>query len=76
MPRLQQASPLDARCGEVGYVPKRGDLIWLAFQPQADHEQSGRRPALLDQSPQGATRIIAHHKAHKMSRRATGFMVS
>ena len=29
------------------YVPKRGDLIWLTFQPQAGHEQSGRRPALV-----------------------------
>ena len=31
----------------MGYVPKRGDLIWLTFQPQAGHEQSGRRPALV-----------------------------
>lgn len=27
-------------------VPKKGDLIWLNFNPQAGHEQSGRRPAL------------------------------
>ena len=47
MPRLQQVSPPDARCGEVDYVPKRGDLIWLTFQPKAGHEQSGRRPALV-----------------------------
>jgi mRNA interferase MazF len=30
-----------------GYVPKRGDLIWLDFNPQAGHEQAGRRPALV-----------------------------
>lgn len=29
------------------YVPDRGHLIWLEFQPQAGHEQSGRRPALV-----------------------------
>lgn len=29
------------------YVPDRGDLVWLSFDPQAGHEQSGRRPALV-----------------------------
>lgn len=29
------------------YVPGRGDLIWIEFMPQAGHEQSGRRPALV-----------------------------
>ena len=29
------------------YRPKRGDLIWLNFTPQAGHEQAGRRPALV-----------------------------
>jgi mRNA interferase MazF len=28
------------------YVPDRGDLVWLSFDPQAGHEQSGRHPAL------------------------------
>ncbi len=28
------------------YVPDRGDLVWLTFNPQAGHEQDGRRPAL------------------------------
>lgn len=30
-----------------GYVPESGDLIWLTFDPQAGHEQAGRRPALV-----------------------------
>jgi mRNA interferase MazF len=30
-----------------GYVPARGDLVWLNFDPQAGHEQSGRRPAVV-----------------------------
>ncbi len=29
------------------YVPQWGDLVWLTFTPQAGHEQSGRRPALV-----------------------------
>jgi len=29
------------------YVPEPGDFIWLTFDPQAGHEQAGRRPALV-----------------------------
>ncbi len=29
------------------YVPSRGDIVWLNFNPQAGHEQAGRRPALV-----------------------------
>lgn len=29
------------------YVPKRGDIIWLNFNPQAGHEQAGKRPAIV-----------------------------
>ena len=29
------------------YVPAAGDLVWLTFDPQAGHEQRGRRPALI-----------------------------
>jgi mRNA interferase MazF len=29
------------------YVPDVGDFIWLEFDPQAGHEQGGRRPALV-----------------------------
>lgn len=28
------------------YCPKRGDVVWLSFVPQAGHEQAGHRPAL------------------------------
>lgn len=31
----------------AAYVPARGDLVWLEFDPQAVHEQAGRRPALV-----------------------------
>jgi mRNA interferase MazF len=29
------------------YVPDRGDAVWIQFNPQAGHEQAGRRPALV-----------------------------
>jgi mRNA interferase MazF len=29
------------------YVADRGDAVWLEFDPQAGHEQTGRRPALV-----------------------------
>ena len=31
----------------MAFVPDRGHLIWLTFNPQAGHEQAGRRPALV-----------------------------
>ena len=29
------------------YVPERGHLVWLTFDPQAGHEQAGTRPAVV-----------------------------
>ncbi len=29
------------------YVPGTGDLVWVTLDPQAGHEQGGRRPALI-----------------------------
>ena len=29
------------------YVPQRGDLVWIDFDPQAGHEQRARRPAVV-----------------------------
>src|SRR5687768_13986885 len=29
------------------YVPAKGDLITVTFDPQSGHEQKGRRPALV-----------------------------
>lgn len=31
----------------VARVPDRGDVVWLTFNPQAGHEQAGRRPAVV-----------------------------
>jgi mRNA interferase MazF len=29
------------------YVPQKGDLVVVSFDPQSGHEQRGRRPALV-----------------------------
>jgi mRNA interferase MazF len=41
----------------MAYIPERGDAIWLNFNPQAGHEQAGRRPALV-LSPQAYNRKV------------------
>jgi mRNA interferase MazF len=34
--------------GRAGtYAPDRGDIVWATFDPQAGHEQAGRRPAVV-----------------------------
>jgi mRNA interferase MazF len=29
------------------YVPQCGDVVWVTLNPQAGHEQAGRRPAVV-----------------------------
>jgi len=29
------------------YVPRCGDVVWIDLNPQAGHEQAGRRPAVV-----------------------------
>ena len=31
----------------IEYVPERGDVIWINFNPQAGYEQAGWRPAVV-----------------------------
>ena len=31
----------------MAYIAKQGDIIWLNLDPQAGHEQKGRRPAVV-----------------------------
>jgi mRNA interferase MazF len=31
----------------MAYVPTRGDVVWLDFNPQTGREQAGRRPAVV-----------------------------
>ncbi len=37
------------------YIPNRGDIVWVDFNPYRGHEQAGRRPALTV-SPQSYNR--------------------
>ena len=30
-----------------GYIPERGDIVWVSFNPQAGKEQAGHRPAIV-----------------------------
>lgn len=39
------------------YVPAQGDLVWVDFNPQAGHEQGGRRPALV-LSPKSYNQLV------------------
>ena len=49
MRRRTSASPLAESPGrqEMAYVPERGDVVWISLNPQAGHEQAGRRPAVV-----------------------------
>lgn len=31
----------------MAYAPDQGDVVWITLNPQAGHEQAGRRPALV-----------------------------
>ena len=31
----------------TSYIPRKGDLVTVSFDPQSGHEQRGRRPALV-----------------------------
>jgi len=31
----------------AAYIPRQGDVVAIAFDPQSGHEQKGRRPALV-----------------------------
>lgn len=39
------------------YSPRRGDVVWVSFNPQAGHEQAGHRPALVI-SPEAYNRKV------------------
>ena len=62
------------------FCPKRGDVVWFAFNPQAGHKQAGRRLALT-LSPEAYNRkveilIVAVANLHRRSDNLTGAPVS
>ncbi len=44
----------------MAYVPERGDIVWLSFDPQAGDEQKGRRtaPMLSPKTYNGKTGLM------------------
>jgi mRNA interferase MazF len=32
---------------KASYVPERGDIVWVSFDPRLGHEQGGTRPAIV-----------------------------
>lgn len=56
----------------MSYIPQRGDLVWLTFDPQAGHEQSGRRPAFVV-SPESYNRKTGLFLACPVTSKAKGY---
>lgn len=54
------------------YTPAQGDLVWLDFNPQAGHEQGGRRPALI-LSPVAYNKRIGLALVCPLTRQAKGY---
>lgn len=47
-PSARSFGPAQNGSGQFrNYVPRRGDVVWITLNPQAGHEQTGRRPALV-----------------------------
>ena len=49
------------------YVPDRGDIVWLEFNPQAGHEQAGRRLLEITINGEGHKRYSGRHILEEMS---------
>ena len=56
----------------MSYVPRRGDLVWLTFDPQAGHEQAGRRPAFV-LSPEAYNRTTGLFLACPVTSKVKGY---
>jgi mRNA interferase MazF len=54
------------------YAPRRGDVVWLTFDPQAGHEQAGRRPAFVV-SPEAYNRKTGLFIACPVTSRVKGY---
>jgi mRNA interferase MazF len=54
------------------YVPDRGHVVWLSFDPQSGHEQSGHRPALAI-SPEKYNRKVGLALFCPITSRAKGY---
>ena len=55
------------------YIPSQGDIVWLDFNPQAAHEQKGRRPALIVWNDKLLKRIPGMSQVCAISHTSNGF---
>jgi mRNA interferase MazF len=55
------------------YTPAQGDLVWLDFNPQSGHEQSGRRPAMVVLSPTSYNKRLGLALVCPVTRQAKGY---
>ena len=54
------------------YCPRRGDVVWLQFNPQAGHEQAGHWPAII-LSPESYNRTTGLAIVCPMSTQEKGY---
>ena len=54
------------------YIPDRGDVVWIHLNPQAGHEQAGRRPAVVV-SPQSYNGKVGLALLCPITSRAKGY---
>ena len=54
------------------YVPERGDIVWLQFDPQAGYGQAGHRPAFVV-SPRAYNRKVGLALFCPITSRAKGY---
>ena len=54
------------------YVPDRGDIIWIDFNPQKGHEHAGRRPAVV-LSPEAYNRKVGLALLCPITRQVKGY---
>ena len=54
------------------YTPAQGDVVWLDFNPQAGHEQAGRRPAVI-LSPTAYNKKLGLALVCPVTRQAKGY---
>lgn len=53
------------------YIPRRGDIVWINFDPQAGHEQANERPAPVLSDEQYNRRLRLAIMGPITTRRAT-----
>ena len=58
--------------GPEPFFPDRGDVVWITLRPQTEHEQSGRRPAVV-LSPRAYNQKVGLAILCPITQRAKGY---